>query len=167
MYLHVLPCTCISRGTGLSGTALYLIVPISLPCTALYRLVSRRGQEDTRQYESVPEWTSWYVPVCIPIFQQDLCVGNMCSTCWYVPVHTSTYHYIPVHTGTYQYILVRTATIPTKSYFSIPGHTGMSWYVLVCGTHMYIPVCAGLYLSLPVHTSTSRYMYIPVHTCMY
>ena len=90
LYLHVLPCTCISRGTGLSGTAMYLIVPISLPCTALYCHVSRRGQEDTRQYDSVPEWTSWYVPVCIHIFQQDLCVGNMCSTCWYVPVHKST-----------------------------------------------------------------------------
>jgi hypothetical protein len=75
LYLHVLPCTCISRGTGLSGTAVYLIVPISLPCTALYRLVSRRGQEDTRLYDSVPEWTSWHVPVCIRIFQQgEICV---------------------------------------------------------------------------------------------
>ena len=75
LYLHLLPCTSISRGTGLSGTALYLIVPISLPCTALYRLVSRRGQEDTRQYDSVPEWTSWHVPVCIRIFQQgEICV---------------------------------------------------------------------------------------------
>ena len=110
LYLHVLPCTCISRGTGLSGTAMYLIVPISLPCTALYCHVSRRGQEDTRRYDSVPEWTSWYVPVCIRLFQQDFCVGNMCSTCWYVPVHTSTNQYIPGHTSTYQYIPVRTAT---------------------------------------------------------
>ena len=47
------PCTTISRGTGLSGTAMYLIVPISLPCTALYCHVSRRGQEDTRRYDSV------------------------------------------------------------------------------------------------------------------
>ena len=125
MYLHVLPCTCISRGTGLSGTALYLIVPISLPCTALYCHVSRRGQEDTRRYDSVPEWTSWHVPVCIRIFQQEeICVVHAgmysyipactdmnqyilvytCSTCWYVLVHSSMYWYEQLHTGIYQHI---------------------------------------------------------------
>ena len=64
---------------------------------------------------------------------------------------TYSYQYLLLHTRTYWYVLVCT----------------MSWYVLVHGTHMYIPVCTGLYLSIPVHTSTSRYMYIPVHTCMY
>ena len=81
-YLHVLPssCTCISRGTGLSGTAMYLNIPISLPCTALYRHVSRRGQEDTRLYERVPEGTTWHEPVCICIFQLAWTWMYMCST---------------------------------------------------------------------------------------
>ena len=75
LYLHVLPCTSISRGTGLSRTSMYRHVPISLPCTALYRHVSRRGQEDTRLYERVPEGTTWHEPVCIRIFQQEeICV---------------------------------------------------------------------------------------------
>ena len=43
----------------------------------------------------------------------------------------------------------------------------MSWYVLVHRALMYIPVCTGIYLSVLVHTSTSMYLYIPVHTCMY
>ena len=51
----VLPCTSLYR--------------ISLPGTASYRLVSRRGQEDTRLYERVPEGTTWHEPVCICIFQ--------------------------------------------------------------------------------------------------
>ena len=32
---------------------------------------------------------------------------------------------------------------------------------------MYIPVCTGIYLSVLVHTSTSMYLYIPVHTSMH
>ena len=148
------PCTALYLTIQGYGTFGYCLVPPCTDLTALYCLVPPCIQKRTRRYDSVPEWTSGHVPVCIRIFQQDLCVGNMCSTCWYVLVHTSTYQYVPL-------------PVPTKSYFSMPGHTGMSWYVLVHGTHMYIPVCTGLYLSIPVHTSTSRYMYIPVHTCMY
>ena len=52
LYHHVLPCTSLFRGTGLLGTALYRLVPISLPCTALYRLVSRRGQGGMTVYQN-------------------------------------------------------------------------------------------------------------------
>ena len=68
LYLHVPPYPGVRDFLVLPCTSLY---QISLHCTALYRLVSRRGQEDTRRYDSVPEWTSWHVPVCIRIFQQE------------------------------------------------------------------------------------------------
>ena len=68
MYRLVPPYPGVRDFLVLPRTALY---QISLPCTALYRLVSRRGQEDTRRYDSVPEWTSWHVPACIRIVQQE------------------------------------------------------------------------------------------------
>jgi len=48
----------------------------------------------------------------------------MCSTCWYVLVHTSMYRYKPVHTRIYQHIQAHTCTYST--------YAGTYKYILVC-----------------------------------
>ena len=70
LYLHVFPCTLIFRGTGHLGTHLIL------PCTTLYRLVSRYG------------------------IARDFWVANS-HKCWYVPVCTCIYCFILVYTWSY------------------------------------------------------------------
>ena len=98
------PCTSISRGTGLSGTA-------------LYRLVPPRIQKRTGRYERKPEFTK--LLVCT-------------STYLYILVHTDSYQsckryvLVLVCTSTYQYRQVQTST---DKY--IPVCTGLYWYVLV------------------------------------
>ena len=105
------PCTSISRGTGLSGTASYRLVP---NFTASYRLVPPRIQKRTGRYER----------------NQNL------RKCQYVPVHTCTSQFILTHTShvkvdqfirLYWYVLVHTST---DKYRQV--HTGMYWLVLVC-----------------------------------
>ena len=99
------PCTSISRGTGLSGTA-------------LYRLVPPRIQKRTGRYERKPEFTK--LLVCT-------------STYLYILVHTDSYQsckryvLVLVCTSTYQYRQVQTST---DRYRQV--HTGMYWLVLVC-----------------------------------
>ena len=117
LYVHVLPCTCISRGTGLSGTAMYLIVPISLPCTALYRLVSRRGQGGMREHQNLGNMlvcTSTYVFILVhtdSYKSSKVCPGSYCYRVTYIhlPVCNSTNKYRLVHTCMYLYVLVCTS----------------------------------------------------------
>ena len=112
MYLHVLPCTCISRGTGLSGTALYRLVP---PCI----------EKRTRLYEKTPELQNMLVCTSIYVF-------ILVRTDSYQS-YASTYQYRPMHTSSYQHISIcKYIPVQTRTYQLIPAHSSIYWLVLVC-----------------------------------
>ena len=102
----VLPCTSLYR--------------ISLPGTASYRLVSRRGQGGMRENQNLRKCyvcTSTYLYILVHtthVIHHSVCMSTnkyrQVPTCmyWLVLVCTSTYQYIPVQTSTYRYVLACT-----------------------------------------------------------
>ena len=124
LYLHVLPCTCISRGTGLSGTALYRHVQ---PCI----------EKRTRQYEKTPELQNMLVCTSIYVF-------ILVSTDSYQS-YASTYQYRPMHTSSYQHISIcKYIPVQTSTYQLIQAHSNTYLYVLACtDLYQYIPEISG------------------------
>ena len=91
-----------------------------LPCTALYRLVSRRGQGGMRENQNLRNML-----VCTSTYFDILVCTNSYQSC--KVVHTVTYINQSVCTSTYQYRQVH-----TSSYWHKPIHTCIYWLVLVC-----------------------------------
>ena len=83
------------------GTFWYCHVPHCTKFTALYHLVPPCIQERTRGYKAVWQCTRMDILACSSLYLTIPTGRNMCSTCWYVLVHTSMYWYEPVHTRIY------------------------------------------------------------------
>ena len=111
-----------------------------LPCTAWYRLVSRRGQGSMRENQNLRNMlvcTSTYMYILVHTDSYQSCESMYwfillrIFTIQYIPVQTSTYRYIPVCTGMYWFVLVHTSTDKYRQ--------------VQTSTYLYVLVCTGMY----------------------